>query len=158
MNYNIKKNYLMNVVAVTILSFLFFSIRPAYAQEQYVDYIYLNDGSKIKVITIIEENTSGITLFTTTKTKNVTKLFERSNDKNVVCGLMILTGTFQYNGSTSKATKVSMTVSGKNNWYCISKKSSKSGASVYGYAAFKNGSSLTSIEGKITCTKNGTIK
>ena len=61
MNYNIKKNYLMNVVAVTILCFLFFSIRPAYAQEQYVDYIYLNDGSKIKVITIIEENREVLT-------------------------------------------------------------------------------------------------
>lgn len=158
MNSNIKINHLRNIIILVTLTFLFFSVKPVYAQEQSIDYIYFDDGSKIKVITIIEENTSGITLFTTTKTKNVTKIFERSSDNNVVCGLMKLTGTFQYNGSTSKATKVSMTVSGKNNWSCISKKSSKSGASVYGYAAFKNGSSLTSIEGKITCTKNGTIK
>ena len=73
MNSNIKINHLRNIIILVTLTFLFFSVKPVYAQEQSIDYIYFDDGSKIKVITIIEENTSGITLFTTTKTKNVTK-------------------------------------------------------------------------------------
>lgn len=70
----------------------------------------------------------GISTYSTTKTVSNYKKYYYKNDKGETLWIATLTGTFEYNGSTSKCLSASVSVSNiSSGWQVFSKKASTSG-------------------------------
>ena len=117
-----------------------------------------DDGSYIEII-IDEGNTSARTSITKKKTATY-----KGSDGTALWSVTV-TGTFNYNGTTSSCTSSSVeTKSYVSNWKLSNKKASKSGATTSASATAKlyhsNGTTvLRSINKtvKLTCDKNGKL-
>ncbi len=120
---------------------------------------YLKDGSYIE--TILEENNS-VGLFSTTSTKSGKKTSTYKNSSGQIQWSISVTGTFSYNGSSSKcmSSSISTTCPGKY-WSLSGKSASKSGATAIATATAKyiNGSNTKTVQRSVqlTCSKNGTL-
>lgn len=121
----------------------------------------LENGGKLEV-TIIEHNANPTTK-STSKTKSASKVVKYRDSKGTVCWSVTVTGTFPYNGSTSKCTASKVSASSNNsNWRIASKSSSRSGNTASATATAKryNGSSVVQTVTrtvKLSCSKTGVL-
>mgnify|MGYP000004731735 FL=1 len=118
----------------------------------------LEDGSYIEVT--IEE----IPTLTRSNTKKGNKTTYYKNTYDVILWSVKTSGSFTYYGSTAKCTAASVdTQCPAINWKLSNIRSSKSGASAYGYATAKSynglGMVLQTINEtvKLTCSPSGTL-
>lgn len=99
--------------------------------------------------------------YASTRQKTVSKTYHIKNNSGTTIGSYTLTGTFQYNGSTSACTKASYSASVSNsNYYFSNKSSSKSGNTATGSFTFVNSITGTRVIKTLTltCSANGTIQ
>lgn len=105
-----------------------------------------------------------ISTLTRSNTKKGNKTTYYKNTYNVILWSVKTSGTFTYDGSTAKCTAASVdTQCPAINWKLSNIRSSKSGASAYGYATAKSynglGMVLQTINEtvKLTCSPSGTL-
>ena len=92
-----------------------------------IETIYLQDGSYIEIEIIVQQSRA-----LNTKTASKTYNYRGANGDLQWTGKV--TGTFEYNGTTSTCTGASCSVTITNtSWYTMSKSASKSGNTAYGY-------------------------
>lgn len=99
--------------------------------------------------------------YASTRQKTASKTYNIKNNSGTTIGSYTLTGTFQYNGSSSACSKASYSTTVSNSNYSFSSKSaSKSGNTAIGSFTFIN--SLTGTKTiktlTLTCSANGTIQ
>lgn len=151
--------FLSAILSLIICITLIF--QPAFAQtDSQIIYSHietLEDGFYI-VDEIRISNPSHITLATANKSKSATRTYTGYNALNQKCWSFSLTGTFQYNGSTSKATAASSSYTiYKNGWKCSSKTATYSGNTVKGTATFTHSLTSTPVAIGMKCSASGTI-
>lgn len=132
---------------------------------------YINDDLYAEVelcITSENDNTFSIysysrtaSVYASTKQQTASKTYTIKNNSGTIIGSYTLTGTFQYNGSSSACTKASCSTSVSNsNYYFSSKSASKSGNTATGSFTFVN--SLTGTKTiktlMLKCNADGTIQ
>lgn len=132
---------------------------------------YINDDLYAEVeLCIISENDNTFSpyahsrlsaAYASTKQKTASKTYHIKNSSGTTLASYTLTGTFQYNGSSSACTKASYSTSVSNsNCYFSSKSASKSGNTAKGSFTFVN--ALAGIQTTktltLTCSSNGTIQ
>ena len=122
---------------------------------------YFENGDSFE-ITVIQHNDEYL-LRANSKTKSASKVRKYRDSNGTVLWSVTVTGTFTYNGSTSKCTasKVSA-ISNNSNWRIASKNSSRSGntASATATANLYKGSKIIKTATKtvtLSCSKNGTL-
>lgn len=125
----------------------------------YTEYFENVDSFEITVIQHHDE----YLLRANSKTKSASKVGKYRDSNGTVLWSVTVTGTFTYNGSTSKCTasKVSA-ISNNSNWRIASKNSSRSGntASATATANLYKGSKIIKTATKtvtLSCSKNGTL-
>lgn len=122
---------------------------------------YLENGDELE-ITIIEHERN-VSPKSTSKTKSASKVAKYRDNKGTVCWSVTVTGTFTYNGSTSKCTASKVSASSNNsNWRIASKSSSRSGNTASATATAKRYNGSTVVQTitrtvKLSCSKNGTL-
>lgn len=100
-------------------------------------------------------------VYASTKQRTASKTYNIKNSSGTTLGSYTLTGTFQYNGSSSACTKASYATSvSSSNCYFSSKSSSKSGNTATGSFTFVDNLSGIRITQTLTlkCSANGTIQ
>lgn len=126
--------------------------------EVILETIHYDDGSYAEV-SLIENDNPGSATVLSTSTKTANKKYTYYNASGTACWYYKVTGTFSYNGSSSKATGV--TASRKlysSSWSYVSESHTYSSNVASGTATFKNSSNTRKrITLTITCSKNGTI-
>lgn len=116
------------------------------------------DGSYAVIETVIEES-SGISLFATEKSKSASRTYTYYSSNNKKEWDFTLNGTFSYDGTTAKATAASTSyniyVSG---WKCSNRKAWTTGATAKGSATFTYNSLMPKdVTLGLKCSANGTI-
>lgn len=119
---------------------------------------YFPDGSYAVIETVIEES-SGISLFATEKSKSGSRTYTYYNSDNKKAWDFTLNGTFSYDGTTAKATAASTSyniyVSG---WKCSNRKAWTTGATAKGSATFTYNSLMSKdVTLGLKCSADGTI-
>lgn len=154
----------MKKIISTLLSvcMLFVSLTYAYAMgntNESVNVEYFEDGSYI--VTTIDEDSSDVTLLSTTTTKSKTSTYYASD--GTAQWYVKVTGTFTYGNGSSKCTASSVTAGVySSNWKIASKSSSYTGSTaiatvavnqlVYGVVANTIARTVT-----LTCSSTGTF-
>lgn len=142
---------------------IFFIVQPVFAQsntqtiyshtETFEDNSYVVDE-----IQVLYPNYSSISPTATTKSKTAVRTYTYYDSLGKKCWSFSLTGTFQYNGSTSKATAASSSytiyVTG---WKCSSKSATYSGNTATGIAAFKYLTRTVNVKIGLKCSASGSI-
>lgn len=150
-------------ILLSIVMCILLSIQPAFAQTDtqtvYYNVISFEDGSYIvDEIHVSNPDPSGIGIMAATKSKTATRTYTGYNKSNTKCWSFTLKGTFQYDGSTSKATAASSSyttyVSG---WKCSSKTATYSGNTAKGTATFKHLTTSANVAIGLKCSADGTI-
>ena len=156
-----KKFIKHSFIFIFLLSVLFSPI-SVYANDTILSSQkeYLENGDYFEITTIEHDTNS---LFATSKTITASRTAKYVTSSGKVCWSVTVTGTFTYNGSTSKCTasKVSA-ISNNSNWRIASKNSSRSGntASATATANLYKGSKIIKTATKtvtLSCSKNGTL-
>lgn len=133
---------------------------------------YINDDLYAEVelcITSENDNTfstygysrTTASVYASTKQRTASKTYNIKNSSGTTIGSYTLTGTFQYNGSSSACTKASCSTSVSNsNYYFSSKSASKSGNTATGSFTFVNSLTGTKTIKTLTlkCNADGTIQ
>lgn len=99
--------------------------------------------------------------YASTKQRTASKTYNIKNSSGTTIGSYTLTGTFQYNGSSSACTNASCSTSVSNsNCYFSSKSASKSGNTATGSFTFVNTLAGIRVTKTLTlkCSANGTIQ
>ncbi|MCI8308053.1 MAG: hypothetical protein HFH14_08410 [Lachnospiraceae bacterium] len=126
---------------------------------------YLDDGDRIET-TIIEEPSTkrpGIQPYTTTVEMTRSKISRYYNGDNKVMWYIKVTGTFTYNGTTSKCLKSSVTAESYNSTWKVSQLSAaRSGATALASCKAKQYMAnllIASMDGfvTLTCDRNGNL-
>lgn len=146
------------IMILTVLSIS--STAFASSDSPEVDIEYFEDGSYM--VTYIEDESPapGITLLST-NTATKSKIAKYYNSSGKAAWYVKVTGTFSYNGKTSKCTKSSVTAGVYlTSWKISSKSSSKSGNTATAKATAKrplSGSSTETITRtvKLSCSPSG---
>lgn len=147
------------IVSVIIFFMVVMHVFPlcAFAAETTETIEYLADGSYI--VTTVTES---VTRANSTKTASKTDRYYNADDE--LQWLMVVTGTFTYDGSTSECTSVrgstSIVESGK--WYIISDSPTKSGPTAtytvtFGYRALGITIDRPTHSVSLTCDANGNL-
>ncbi len=156
-----KKFIKHSFIFIFLLSVLFSPI-SVYANDTILSSQkeYLENGDYFEITTIEHDTNS---FFATSKTITASRTAKYVTSSGKVCWSVTVTGTFTYNGSTSKCTasKVSA-ISNNSNWRIASKNSSRSGntASATATANLYKGSKIIKTATKtvtLSCSKNGTL-
>lgn len=122
---------------------------------------YFENGDSFEV-TVIQHNDEYL-LRANSKTKSASKVGKYRDSNGTVLWSVTVTGTFTYNGSTSKCTASKVSASSNNsNWRIASKNSSRSGNTASATATAKryNGSNVVQTATKtvkLSCSKNGSL-
>ena len=134
------------------------SMLPKY-DTIYSNTVILEDGSYIAdELQVLSPNDNSVTPAASTYTKSATRTYTYYNTANKKCWTFHLKGTFQYNGSTAKATSSSTSYSiFVNGWKCNSRNSSCSGNTVKGTANFKMLLNNINVTIGLRCSASGTI-
>ena len=147
---------------ITCLVLIMASSVTAFADTKTVSAIeYMEDGSYIE--TVIEENSPGIMLFASAKTKSGSKTAKHKNSSGTTLWEVKVTGVFSYNGSSSKCTSSKADASAPHaSWSIRDKDESKSGSTARGEATAvkKVNGIVTNTMTKnvsLTCSRNGTL-
>lgn len=125
------------------------------------DIEYFENGESFEV-TIIEHH-SDVSTRANSKTKSSSKIGKYRDSNGTVLWSVTVTGTFTYNGSTSKCTASKVSASSNHsNWRIASKNSSRSKNTASATATAKryNGSNVVQTSTKtvkLSCSKNGTL-
>lgn len=115
---------------------------------------YYEDGSYDVIVTTVDVPQTSFLAATNSKTASTTY---HHFENNVKQWDFTLKGTFEYNGSTAKATAASCSYAiFDSNWKCITKKSWTSGATAKASATFKRISSVDVTIG-LKCSPSGAI-
>ena len=126
------------------------------ANETVIETIYYEDGSYAEVS--VSEEADATAPLATTSIKTASKTYTYYNSKGTARWYYKLTGTFTYNGSTSRATKVAVNyASYTSSWTLKSESHSISGKTVSGSATYKTATREKTANLSISCSKNGTI-
>ncbi len=150
------------VLTFIIAALLFQCIQPVFAAEnsQITDIEYFDDGSYS--ITVIEDvETPGINLLSDTKTETKTKTSYHKNAAGQTMWYVRVTGTFTYNGTTSKCTSATPSAKSQNeNWTVSDISGGKSENKAYASATGKHyiNNKLSSSTRKtvtLTCSPTG---
>lgn len=156
-----KKFIKHSFIFIFLLSVLFSPI-SVYANDTILSSQkeYLENGDYFEITTIEHDTNS---FFATSKTITASRTAKYVTSSGKVCWSVTVTGTFTYNGSTSKCTasKVSA-ISNNSNWRIASKNSSRCGntASATATANLYKGSKIIKTATKtvtLSCSKNGTL-
>lgn len=121
---------------------------------------YLENGDYFEITTIEHDIND---FFSTSKTITASRTAKYVTSSGTVCWSVTVTGTFSYNGSTSKCTASKVSASSNNsNWRIASKNSSHSGntASATATAKLYKGSGVVQTVTrtvKLSCSKNGVL-
>lgn len=164
-----KCKIISTIFSIIICVFLVNS--PAYAadihigEEQTYDQTILShiipmeDGSFIiDEINITDSDANNIALAATTYQKSATRTYTYYDKSNRKCWSFILKGTFQYNGSSSKAIAASTSYTTYvTGWSCNARNASYSGNTAKGTATFKHLTAPVYIEIGLRCSASGTI-
>lgn len=156
-----KKFIKRSFIFIFLLSVLFSPI-SVYANDTILSSQkkYLENGDYFE-ITTIEHDTNNF--FATSKTITASRTAKYVTSSGKVCWSVTVTGTFTYNGSTSKCTASKVSASSNNsNWRIASKNSSRSGNTASATATAKryNGSNVVQTATKtvkLSCSKNGSL-
>lgn len=119
---------------------------------------YYSDGSYC-ITTIVEETSGGIAPFATTQTKTGTKSQSYYNTSGELLFTAYVRGTFEYNGSTAKATNAQCghSISHKG-WSYVSGSASYSGATATATCKFHAfGLADRTATVSLTCAADGTL-
>ena len=133
---------------------------PAFAEGTDGSYTtretkYYEDGSYDVIVTTID--VPQVSLFATTKSKTVSTTNHHFDENKVKQWDFTLKGTFEYNGSTAKATAASCSYTiFDSKWKCTTKNSWTSGATAKASATFKWIASVDVTIG-LKCSPSGTI-
>lgn len=137
---------------------------PVFANTNSTDistkYTYYDDGSYMLEY-IIDESNSGITRSSSTTTKS--KIASYYSSSNVELWYVKVTGTFTYDGTSSKCTNSSVSATSYDkNWQISNRSASKSGSSATAKATGKlcqNGIVRKTINKSVTltCSAKGTF-
>lgn len=125
------------------------------------EIVYLEDGTYFE--TVIEESTPIVQPFAQERTKTASKITRHKNASGETLWYVKVTGTFKYDGTSSRCTDSTATAAAPaSNWYIKSKSASKSGNTARATATAKkvvNGltTKTMTLTVKVTCSKNGTI-
>lgn len=119
--------------------------------EKTIETICFEDGTYLQITTTETEN------MTRSSAKRVYRDYNYYVDnKLAVC--YTLTGIFEYDGKTSKATDVTASASiYQSGWSLKSHHESRSGNRIYGTATFSGPNGDKTLSGSITCDKDGNI-
>lgn len=123
---------------------------------------YINDDLYAEVeLCITSENNNTSKVKASTKQKIASKTYNIKNSSGTIIGSYTLTGTFQYNGSSSACTEASYSTNVFNSdCYFNSASASKSGNTATGSFTFVNSLAGTRIIKTLTltCSPDGTIR
>ena len=125
------------------------------------EVVYLEDGTYFE--TVIEESTPIVQPFAQERTKTASKITRYKNASGETLWYVKVTGTFKYDGTSSRCTDSTVTAAAPHElWYIKSKSASKSGntAKATATAIKKVGGKVVKTvtrTAKLTCSKNGTI-
>lgn len=159
-----------NISFITILSiiFIFSTTTPANAfntttTEKHFEYLQNGDYFETSIETTHISNPVLSTLYTTTATQKITKTktgtYKTSDDKSL--WYVSITGTFTFNGSTSRCIKCSHNAgSYAKSWFIKSVSSTKNDNSATATViAIHSGNTNNTLKKQITisCSKNGNI-
>lgn len=158
-----KKKMKFTSIMLSLAVCICLLVRPAYAQaDSQTIYTYtesFEDGSYIvEELQVSDPGQSGVSLLSTTKTKSATRTRTYYNNSNKKCWAFSLSGTFQYNGSTAKATAASCSYTiYVSSWKCSSKTATYSGSTATGSAVFKSPTTSVTAKLGLKCSASGTI-
>lgn len=157
------------------ICFIFSSTIPTEAKSpdtytaNYTEYI--GDGLYAEVELSVTQTENDISFFNnnslysisgtraSTRQKTSSKTYRIKNKLGTVVATYKLTGTFQYNGSSSACKSASCSTSVlDSNYYFSSKSASKSGNTATGSFTLSSSESTISKTLTITCSSNGTIQ
>ena len=118
--------------------------------------IYLEDGSYIDIEIVVRESRA-------LNTKNASKTYNYRSASGDLQWSGKVTGTFEYNGTTSTCTSSICTVTITNtSWYTMSKSANKSGNRAYGYLTMGRDMLGVRVQTEnltmtLTCDKDGKL-
>ena len=136
---------------VLILTLVIKTMTPVYVYAQTNDIEYFEDGSFI-ITELIEPNSLARTA------KSAKKSSTYYSASGVEQWKVTLTGTFTYDGKTSKATNASIDVSiYKSGWSTTSKSATYSGNKAIGSVKVSKNATNISKSLSISCSKSGII-
>ena len=158
-----KKNLFKHIRLFTLsinLCILLFA-RPAFAfsNSNIISNVEtFEDGSYIiQELQIIPDNNI-ISPIASTKSTTAVRNSTKYNAAGQICWTFSLTATFQYNGTTSKATAASCIYTiHQNGWSCKNKTSPCSGNTAKGSATFKYLTATSSTTIGLKCSASGAI-
>lgn len=126
----------------------------AAAPERRVKTIYFEDGSYATIETIIEDEVR-IDRANSSKSGSTSYTYSKGGKK---AWTFTLRGSFTYNGTTSKATKASVTSSiSDRTWSLDSKSSDYSGDTAYGDASYSSPDDSYDVSLSLSCDEDGNI-
>lgn len=145
------KKFLSLLFSVVLLS----SYTVAFAAQSQpvcsIETVYFLDGTYLQITTIVHEN------FARTSSTRVNKDYDYYAGGKLAIRYT-LSGMFDYDGSTSKATGVSAEIYlYQSGWSLKSHREYCSGNRAYGTATFSGPSGNKTLGGFIACDKNGNI-
>ena len=157
-----KRKILCFIIAAVLLLYPL-TISAAAPSEQIIstEIFRLTNGDYYE-ITITEETNSS-QLFAASSTKKGAKTYTYKNSSGTSLWYVKVTGTFTYNGSSSKCTNSEVTANSKHaSWKIRSKSASKSGSSAAAKATaerFANSVTLQTVTKSVTltCDKSGKL-
>ena len=165
-----KKKLKLICVVLSCIVCAGFTNLPAHAASAYIlaesasQTIYshkeiLEDGSySIDEIQVVSSEPFGIRPAAATNSKSATRTYTYYNNFNKKCWTFTLKGTFQYNGSSARATAASTSYSTYvTGWKCSSRNAAYSGNTATGNATFKYLTRSVSVKIGLRCSASGTI-
>lgn len=121
--------------------------------------VYYSDGSYATIETIVYGNENSIQPMATAKLKSSHVVYTYYNGNKKKAWDFTVKGTFQYDGTRvvakSSSSSYNVYISG---WNCVSRSTTKSGATVKGTAKFEyKGATSKTVTIGMKCSKTGTI-
>ncbi len=131
-----KKLFIFMLTALMTFNIIFpFPVLANTNSTNTTEYTYYDDGSYM-ITSIIDEPTIPVTRSTSTTTKS--KIASYYSSSNVELWYVKVTGTFTYNGTSSKCTSSSVSAASYDkNWQISNRSASKSGSSATAKATGK---------------------
>lgn len=145
---------------ILLLTFFFIYFADNTSASTIPEIIYQDDDFIVTSTVTIYDSDCSIKLYSTSNTKNASKMIHIKDGKGVTLATYTLNATFTYNGKTSTCTKTNYSSSiKKSGWSFSSRTTSKNGNKAYGSCVLKSSNSTKKYSGSIqlSCTKNGVI-
>lgn len=157
-----KRKKCMSVI-LTFMLCVVLLVQPVFAQTKqemvYSQTETFSDGSYIvDEIRVSSRADSSISPMAAMKSKSATRTYTAYNSFGEKRWSFSLTGSFQYDGSTSKATGATSSYTiYKSDWKCSSRTATYSGNTAKGTATFKYLTTTSNVEIGLKCSASGKI-